>query len=131
MPDRLRFGLTPPASVETAWGARWIIDPEGRVDEVWDRTDAIGPDDRRRELLTYLSDQVGCTPQYAARELLQSGRLRWSDNTTVTLYEDEAVTVLGNPRRSFGYLYVGAWFKADIKPRRHLTQRRHRRRVRE
>ncbi len=115
MPDRLRFGLTPPASVETAWGARWIIDPEGRVDEVWDRTDAIGPDDRRRELLTYLSDQVGCTPQYAARELLQSGRLRWSDNTTVTLYEDEAVTVLGNPRRSFGYLYVGAWFKADIR----------------
>ena len=32
----------------------------------------------------------------------------------MTLYDDEVVTVLGNPRRSFGYLYVGAWFKADV-----------------
>ncbi len=114
MPDRLRFGLNPPADVETAWGARWIIDPEGWVDEVWDRTDAIGPDDRRRELLVYLNDHVGRAPHQAASELLRSGALRWSDETTVTLY-DEVVTVLGNPRRSFGYLYVGAWFKADIK----------------
>ena len=29
-------------------------------------------------------------------------------------YDDETVTVVGNPRRSFGYLYVGAWFKADL-----------------
>jgi hypothetical protein len=28
MPDRLRFGITPPAGVETAWGARWIIKPD-------------------------------------------------------------------------------------------------------
>ncbi len=48
--------------------------------------------------------------------MLRSGRLRWSDETSVTLYDDEVVTVLGNPRRSFGYLYVGAWFKADTKP---------------
>ncbi len=116
MPDRLRFGLDPPAGVETAWGARWIIDPAGWVDEVWDRTDAIGPDDRRRELLAYLNDQVGRAPQETAAELLRSGRLRWSDETTVTLYEDEVVTVDANPRRSFGYLYVGAWLKADITP---------------
>jgi hypothetical protein len=115
MSDQLRFGLNPPAGVETAWGARWIIDPEGRVDEVWDRTDAIGPEDRRRELLAYLNDHVGRAPHQAAGELLRSGALRWSDETTVTLYDDEVVTVVGNPRRSFGYLYVGAWFKADIK----------------
>jgi hypothetical protein len=29
----------------------------------------------------------------------------------VTLYDDHIVTVAGNPRRSFGYLYLGAWFK--------------------
>jgi len=115
MPDRLRFGLGPPEGIETAWGARWIVDPEGRVDDVWDRTDVIGPDDRRGELLTYLNEHVGRTPQHTARELLRGGRLRWSDETTVTLYDDEIVTVVGNPRRSFGYLYVGAWFKADIK----------------
>jgi hypothetical protein len=84
------------------------------VDEVWDRTDAIGPDDRRRELLDYLNDQVGGAPHETAAEFVRSGRLRWSDETTVTLYDDEVVTVLANPRRSFGYLYVGAWFKADI-----------------
>jgi hypothetical protein len=43
MNDRLRFGVNPPTGVQTAWGARWIIDPDGRVDQVWDRTDAIGP----------------------------------------------------------------------------------------
>jgi hypothetical protein len=114
MPDRLRFGINPPEGVETAWGARWIIDQEGHVDEVWDRTDAIGPDDRRRERLAYLNDHVGRAAQEAAAELLRSGRLRWSEETTVTLYEDDVVTVVANPRRSFGYLYVGAWFKADI-----------------
>jgi hypothetical protein len=113
--DRLRFGLGPPAGVETAWGARWIIDQEGWVDEVWDRIDAIGPDARRHELLAYLSDHVGRAPHRSAGELLRGGRLRWSSETTVTLYEDEVVTVVGNPCRSFGYLYVGAWFKADIE----------------
>jgi hypothetical protein len=116
MPDRLRFVITPPAGAETAWGARWIIDQTGRVDEVWDRTDAIGPDDRRRELLDYLGDHVGRAAQETAAELLRSGRLRWSDEAAVTLYEDDVVNVFGNPRRSFGYLYVGAWFKADTRP---------------
>jgi hypothetical protein len=114
MPDRLRFGLNPPEGVQTAWGARWIIDPQGWVDEVWDRTDAIGPDDRRRELLDYLDAHVGYTPHQKARQLLECGELSWSQDTTVTLYDDETITVVGNPRRSFGYLYVGAWFKADL-----------------
>jgi hypothetical protein len=34
----------------------------------------------------------------------------------VTLYEDETVTVVANPRCSCGYLYVGAWFRADLPP---------------
>jgi hypothetical protein len=34
----------------------------------------------------------------------------------VTLYEDKVVTLVANPRRSCGYLYVGAWFKADEPP---------------
>jgi hypothetical protein len=52
----------------------------------------------------------------AARTLLRSGELSWSGDATVTLYDDDVVTVVGNPRRSFGYLYVGAWFKADLPP---------------
>jgi hypothetical protein len=131
MSDQLRFGLNPPVGVETAWGARWIIDPEGRVDEVCDRTDVIGPEDRRRELLAYLNDHVGRAPHQAAGELLRSGALRWSDETTVTLYDDEVVTVVGNPRRSFGYLYVGAWFKADIEQTPPCETAAPRRRVRE
>ncbi len=70
--------------------------------------------DPRRELLDYLDAHVGYTPHQKARQLLERGELSWSQDTTVTLYDDEAVTVVGNPRRSFGYLYVGAWFKADL-----------------
>jgi hypothetical protein len=62
MANQLSFGLNPPAGVDTAWGAGWIIDPQGWVDQVWDRTDAIGPDDRRRELLHYLDARVGYAP---------------------------------------------------------------------
>jgi hypothetical protein len=116
MADQLSFGLNPPDGVETAWGARWIIDPDGSVDQVWDRTDAIGPDDRRGSLLGYLDTHVGDRPREAARTLLRSGELSWSSDATVTLYDDDVVTVVGNPRRSFGYLYVGAWFKADLPP---------------
>ena len=116
MTDRLRFGINPPAGVQTAWGARWIIDPDGRVDQVWDRTDAIGPDDRRHELLGYLNDHVGHAPQQQAEQLLGRGELSWSDDARVTLYEDEVVTVVANPKRSFGYLYVGAWFRGDLPP---------------
>jgi hypothetical protein len=116
MANRLSFGLNPPDGVDTAWGARWIIGPDGWVDQVWDRTDAIGPDDRRHQLLGYLDDHVRDAPQQKARQLLERGELRWSQDTTVTLYDDEVVTVVGNPRRSFGYLYVGAWFKPDPPP---------------
>jgi hypothetical protein len=104
----------PPDGVDTAWGARWIIDPNGSVGQVWDRTDAIGPDDHRRSLLGYLDNQVGDAPHKTAQRLLRAGELSWSDDTTVTLYDDDIVTVVGNPRRSFGYLYVGAWFKGDL-----------------
>jgi hypothetical protein len=64
-------------------GARWIISQAGDVDPVWDRTDAIGPNHRRRELLEH-------------------GELSRSDDARVTLYEDEVVTVIANPRRSYG-----------------------------
>ena len=111
MADRLRFGLNPPDGVQTAWGARWIIDPHGWVDEVWDRTDAIGPDDRRDELLGYLNDHVGDAPQQTAQQLLELGELSWSDDTRVTLYEDEVVTVVANPRRSYGHVdCTTRWF---------------------
>jgi hypothetical protein len=95
-------------------GPRWIIDPNGSVDQVWDRTDAIGPHDHRRSLLGYLDTQVGDVAHKAAQRLLRAGELSWSDDTTVTLYDDDIVTVVGNPRRSFSYLYVGAWLKADL-----------------
>jgi hypothetical protein len=108
MAGQLSFGLNPPDGVETAWGARRIIGPDGSVDQVWDRTDAIGPDDRRRELLDYLDNQVGDAPHRAAQRLLRERQLSWSNDTTVTLYDDDVVTVAGNPWRSFGYLYVGA-----------------------
>ena len=86
-------------------GTRWIIDPHGGVDPVWDRVDAIGPTDRRRQLLEYLNAEVGDAPEHQARQLLERGELSWSQDTTVTLYDDQEVTVRANPRRSFGDLW--------------------------
>ncbi len=83
MASQLSFGLNPLEGVDTAWGARWIIDPDGSVDQVWDRTDAIGPDDRRRELLDYLDNQVGDAPHKTAQRLLREGELSWSDERQV------------------------------------------------
>jgi hypothetical protein len=88
----------------------------GRATKVWDRTDTIGPDGRRRSLLDYLDNQVDNAPHKTAQRLLREGQLSWSDDTAVTLYDDDVVPIAANPRRSFGYLYVGAWFKADQPP---------------
>jgi hypothetical protein len=72
--DILKFGLREavPPDAPAAWGAR-LIYPD---DVVWDRTDAIGSDEARRELLEYLRSEVRDLPLKKARELHDRGELR-------------------------------------------------------
>ena len=105
----LRWGHTwsLPKHVRTAWGAR-LIYPD---DVVWDRQDATGP--RKDELLAHLRDVVGDAPWRRARELDDKGAMSPRDELDWILYEDAQVRVIGNPHKSFGYLYVVAYFRSE------------------
>jgi hypothetical protein len=120
--EALRFGykrgLAP--GVVTAHGARWIIHQDGGVDQVYDRQDAIGPDDRRHELLDHLNTVVKGQAADRARELLASWdvdgpnqKLGTMDDREVILYEDDRLITKANPQASGGYLYVVSYFKED------------------
>lgn len=115
MTINLSFGFQGvPESVTTAWGARWIITQDGDIDQVWDRTDSCGPDDKRRELLDHLTDKVGGAPRLSLSALLRSRKLSTRDDTVVVLYEDEKVVVVGSPQSSGGYFYVTAYWAGDV-----------------
>jgi len=103
----LSFGCTRaiPPEVETAWGARFIF-PD---DVLWDRQDLRGPD--KEELKIWLNQGALQKARAKARELAQSGRISQDLEETVVLHDDALGTIVGNPQRSFGYLYVAAWLK--------------------
>jgi hypothetical protein len=112
--DTLKFGLrdaVPPEAL-AAWGAR-LIYPD---DVLADRSDCVGSDQARRELLDYLREHVGARPWERAREMHNRGELHARDTSDVTLYEDERCIVLANPRGGSGYLYVAAWMKPPSEP---------------
>jgi hypothetical protein len=113
--EALKFGLRDavPADAQAAWGAR-LIYPD---DVLADRSDCIGSDQARRELLDYLREHVGARPWQRARELHNRGQLRPTDSSNLTLYEDEHCIVVGNPHGGSGYLYVAAWLKAPAEDR--------------
>lgn len=109
MSDGLRFGayageLGPPEDGRALWGARWIW-PN---DQVWDRQDCVGPDEDRKRLLDWLNSGAG----KAAASWQMSVFLAHDEDRQVVLYEDDEGIVIGNPQRSYGYLYVAAWLKS-------------------
>lgn len=104
-----------PDTVRTAWGARWIINQEGYVDAVWDRTDATGDDEQRQRLLEHLRSDVQAIPQRKLADMLRSGEVSTRDDHEVVLYEDEVVTVVGNPQASAGYFYVAAYLNEEAE----------------
>jgi hypothetical protein len=108
---KLQFGLHAaiPHDAVTAWGARLIF-PD---DLVWDRQDFAGLDTPEGQRLKQWLNQGGALRQ----ALKQAGKLAatfaWrpdSDDQRV-LYEDATGKIVGNPNRSFGYLYVAAFLK--------------------
>lgn len=102
-----------PEGVTTAWGARWNITQDGVVDQVADRTDTCGPDDKLGRLLAHLSATVGNCPRFELARLLRF-ELSTREDREVTLYEDETVVVVGSPQSSGGYFYVSAYLRDEI-----------------
>lgn len=109
---RLAFGCRTvlPDDATVAWGARWIINQQGLVDQLPDRQDCDGPTGERRKLLDYLDQHVGRQPRDVLCKLLSSGRLSTRSDDVVTLFDDGVVKVAGSPQGSAGYFYVSAFW---------------------
>jgi hypothetical protein len=108
----LTFGYNAglPDGVRAAWGARFIF-PD---DLLYDRTGIFGDEDKRKALVEWLnSGALGAARDEAGR-LADSYALRNDETREVVLYEDDEGKIVGNPNRSFGYLYVAGWLKADV-----------------
>lgn len=102
-----------PESVTTAWGARAILHNGFGIDIPADRQNADGP--RKADLLHYLNDNFNrgqmndkvkelVCPDYPGMK---------HEPPIVTLYEDDTVVVKACTQRSFGHLYLAAWFKDE------------------
>jgi hypothetical protein len=50
-----------------------------------------------------------------ARRMSRNFQMEPSQHRQVTLYEDETGIVVANPQASYGYLYVAAYLKAEVK----------------
>jgi hypothetical protein len=104
------WGLAPPRNLtpdEPLWGARAIFKPDAgdfMIDILWDRQSWSGPPDACRALSTWLN-QTGLP---GLRELIKERCIRGSDSTPVKFMDDNYI-VEGNPRGSFGYLYLVAY----------------------
>ena len=107
-----------PEGNEVAWGCRAIVNfNHGRtfLDIPWDRTDAIGPDEKREEFLATLRNEVGDDWINIAQELLDRGDIRGDEEKEVVLHADENAIIKANTNGSYGYLYVVAYPASDEK----------------
>lgn len=106
----LAFGLNKevPATVTTAWGARWIF-PN---DQLYDRQDFVNPKSPAGQKLMDWLDGGAIKKAMATAAKLPKTFQR--DDLTVTLFEDTTAIIKGNPQASHGYLYVCAYLKEEI-----------------
>lgn len=103
--ETLDFGLNgvAPDSAPAVWGARFIF-PD---DMVHNRVGLIGSDKGKDRLIDWLNSGA----LQGARDFARKNLFNQGSDEVVTLYEDASGIVVGNPRRSFGYLYVAAWLR--------------------
>lgn len=106
-----RWGLAPlpgEAKDNVSWGARAIY-RDCTIDIVWDRCSwsGIGSDADPPAALVKWIDEVGLPK---LRKAVIKGRLGQAESRDVVI-EDKDFCLKANPRRSHGYLYIGAWRK--------------------
>jgi len=75
---------------------------------VWDRCASLGDEADLKALLAWVNN-VGMDELV---DRLIEDHVRGSDRG-VTRVESRGFVMEASPRRSYGYLYIGAWFKAD------------------
>ncbi|WP_134663968.1 hypothetical protein [Amycolatopsis sp. CFH S0078] len=113
MSERLEFGYNKglPPDVTTAWGCRAIVHDDGfALDVPPDRESGFGD---WHTLCGYLRDRDGDGWIGRATEMFATGALTVRSSAEVTLFEDDRAVVRANPMRSYGYLYVCAFFRPE------------------
>jgi len=111
--NKLQFGLNgaAPEHAKAVWGARAIFHG-GRypyLDILWDRQDAYGSGEDRYALQQVLNEGAIHKVQERFKDLVQAGELKESLDELFELYNDGRCVVVGNPRSSYGYMYLAAW----------------------
>lgn len=102
-----------PQNARAAWGCRAIVDQTGYVDVPPDRTGHYGERVERQSLYLQLSERAGNAWLARATELLSDGEMLTRTAGEHELFNDGAVTIVGNTKSSGGYLYVCAYWNAD------------------
>lgn len=113
--SRLQFGLNgaAPETAKAVWGARAIFN-DGRypyMDILWDRQGWIGDGPARFALQQALNNGAIEAAQRRFKDLTRAGELKPSINELFELYNDGRCVIVGNPRASYGYLYLAAWLE--------------------
>jgi len=109
MKAQLQFGLNSaiPEGVAVAWGARWIFPDE----QLGDRQSFEGIETPEgKKLQKWLNGGAIKKAMKASRATFSS-----TDDVDVILYQDTTGIIAGNPRRSFGYVYVAGYLKGSAK----------------
>jgi hypothetical protein len=110
----LQFGLNEvvPQGCPAAWGARWIF-PN---DQLPDRQATIGEPKETTPLLAWLNKGACAKARANAEKLADKCLMCQDDGDSIILFEDTYGVIIGNPRRSFGYVYVAAFAKGGELP---------------
>ena len=98
------WGIKAPEGVRVYWGARAIY-KDGFVDILWDRQSIDGLSKKQRHALAVWVNTIGLAGLKAELER-QSVSPR--DHKDV-IYRQGGYIIIGNPRGSAGYLYMGSW----------------------
>ncbi|AXB41285.1 MULTISPECIES: hypothetical protein [Amycolatopsis] len=110
MSGKLRFGYNKglPSGVTTAWGCRAIVGDGFGIDVPPDRESGFGD---HHTLTGYLRDHCGDAWMAKATAMFEEGEIFVGSDREITLFDDDRAAIKANPRRSYGYLYVCAYFK--------------------
>ena len=93
-----------PKDAPVAWGARGIMERDGAVSLLWDRQSIRGED--HPDWQAFVKHLNGGPLKEAVKVASMFGP---HEDEVRTLYQDDKVTIKGNPRSSYGYVYLIAY----------------------
>lgn len=101
-----------PINCKLAWGARTILNRDGNIDILYDRTDWNGINKHSLEMKTELANRINLAMSEIrenVKQLVRSGEMRGDTEWEFTLFDEEMLKVIGNTNGSHGYLYLVAF----------------------